>query len=81
MAERSSSGEYFVQVGVTALRNPATGEFLPSVPLYIKANVDDIDSKTDLSRGEREICSDIAGIFADKFDQYIQGCRKEGLKP
>lgn len=29
--------EKFIQVGVTALRDPATGEFLPAVPLYIKA--------------------------------------------
>ena len=29
--------EKYIQVGVTALRNPATGEFLPAVPLYIKA--------------------------------------------
>ena len=26
-----------VQVGVTALRDPATGEFLPAVPLYVSA--------------------------------------------
>ena len=29
--------EKYIQVGVTALRDPATGEFLPAVPLYIKA--------------------------------------------
>ena len=26
----------FVQVGVTAMRDPVTGGFLPSVPLYVK---------------------------------------------
>lgn len=26
-----------IQVGTTAMRDPATGEFLPAVPLYIKA--------------------------------------------
>ena len=26
----------FVQVGVTALRDPVTGEFLPAVPLFIR---------------------------------------------
>ena len=30
--------EKYIQVGVTALRDPATGGFLPSVPLYIKAD-------------------------------------------
>ena len=29
--------EKFIQIGVTALRDPATGDFLPAVPLYIKA--------------------------------------------
>jgi hypothetical protein len=28
----------YIQVGVTSLRNPATGEFMPSVPLFIKAS-------------------------------------------
>ena len=27
----------FIQIGVTALRDPGTGEYLPSVPLYIRA--------------------------------------------
>ncbi len=29
--------EGFVQVGVTALRDPVTLEFLPSIPLYVAA--------------------------------------------
>ena len=27
----------FIQVGTTALRDPGTGEFLPAVPLYVRA--------------------------------------------
>lgn len=27
----------YIQIGVTALRDHATGNFLPAVPLYIKA--------------------------------------------
>ena len=30
--------EKYIQVGYTALRDPATGDFLPVVPLYIKAD-------------------------------------------
>ena len=30
--------EEYIQIGVTAMRDPATGGFLPSVPLYIKAD-------------------------------------------
>ena len=35
--EENMTKEVFIQVGVTALRSP-TGEVLPSVPLYIKAD-------------------------------------------
>ena len=28
----------YIQIGVTATRNPVTGEFYPSVPLYIRAS-------------------------------------------
>lgn len=31
------NGDGYIQIGVTALRDPATGGFLPSVPLYIRA--------------------------------------------
>lgn len=31
----------YIQIGVTALRDPATGGFLPSVPLYIRAEDQD----------------------------------------
>lgn len=27
----------FIQIGSTALRDPVTGDFLPAVPLYIRA--------------------------------------------
>ncbi len=27
----------FIQIGVTAARDPMTGDFLPAVPLYIEA--------------------------------------------
>lgn len=27
----------FIQVGQTAMRDPATGDFLPAVPLYVRA--------------------------------------------
>lgn len=30
--------EEYIQIGVTAMRDSATGGFLPSVPLYIKAD-------------------------------------------
>ena len=80
MAERSVTGEYFAQIGVTALRNPATGEFLPSEPLYKKVCAEDVDKRTGLARCELDICHDIGGILAEKFGEYIRGCKKEGIK-
>ena len=29
--------ERYIQIGFTALRDPITGDYLPSVPMYIKA--------------------------------------------
>ena len=30
-----AKGKY-IQVGVTAMRDPKTGDFLPAIPLYVK---------------------------------------------
>ena len=27
----------FIQIGVTSMRDPVTGDFLPAVPIYIRA--------------------------------------------
>lgn len=56
----------FVQVGVTALRDPKTGGFLPAVPLYIKATPETRES-------EGAMIDDIASLFKDKMKQYIDG--------
>ena len=48
-------GEKYIQVGITALRDPATGKFLPSVPLFIK--------ETDEAK---EAAEEIANLKIDK---------------
>ena len=73
------SGEHFVQIGVTALRDP-TGAFLPAVPLYIKVDTDQVNEKTRMSVGEESLCADISGIFAEKFGQYVRATRKGAQK-
>ncbi len=45
--------ERFIQVGVTALRDPATGAYLPAVPLYIKA-------ESGAAETEQKVIEDIA---------------------
>ena len=56
----------YIQVGVTALRDPATRAFLDPVPLYIKATPEAEESAERLTR-------DIGRIFAEKFKQYKEG--------
>ncbi|MCI8857805.1 MAG: hypothetical protein HFH26_14895 [Clostridiaceae bacterium] len=62
-----------ISVGSFALRDPATGEFLPSVPLYIEATERAQESEKVLHR-------EIAHIFAGKMRQYAEGCEMIGDK-
>ena len=63
----------FVQVGVTAMRDPMTGDFLPAVPLYVES--------ADLEKGPvpKLDLSDIGRILAGKMRDYRKECKKEGL--
>ena len=63
----------YIQIGVTALRDPATGGYLPAVPLYIKAD----DSA---KAAETELIADIGKLFADRMRRYQQECQKAGLR-
>lgn len=59
----------FIQVGVTALRDPATGGFLPAVPLYIEAT-------PEAEEAENAMISDIGKVFAEKMKQYMDGVKE-----
>ena len=60
----------YIQVGETALRSP-TGEYLPSVPLYVKA--EDMEPEA-----AEKLEMDIARLFAGMMKEYIEGCKKAG---
>ena len=62
-----------IQIGSYAPRDPATGDFLPSVPLYIEATERAQQSEAVLHR-------EIAHIFAGKMRQYTEGCETVGDK-
>lgn len=63
----------YVQVGVTALRDPVTGDFMPSVPLYVRAE--------DQEKVEVPIFDDsMMRKMADKYKQYLEGCRRARKK-
>ena len=66
------SEERFIQIGVTALRDPATGEFLPAVPLYIKAEDGAVE-------GEEKLIEDIGKLFAQRMRQYKSKCQAAGV--
>ena len=65
----------FVQVGVTACRDPKTGGFLPAVPIYVE--------RSDLQNGPVDVpdLSDIGKLLAGKMRDYIDACKEEGLQP
>lgn len=56
----------FIQIGTTAARDPQTGEFLPSVPLFAEVSAD-------TERAAAKTTTDAAALFAQKMKQYIDG--------
>lgn len=60
--------EKYIQVGVTALRDPATGEFLPAVPLYIKA-------EDGAEEAEEKLIKDIGKLMAERIRRYKAACK------
>lgn len=67
-----NGNERYIQIGVTALRDPVSGEFLPAVPLYIKAE-DGADE------AEEKAIHDIGNLLAQRMKQYVDGCKEAGV--
>ncbi|MBR0355578.1 MAG: hypothetical protein IJK35_09415 [Oscillospiraceae bacterium] len=63
--------EKYIQVGEAALRGP-DGNFLPAVPLYIRAG--DCDEEA-----EEELIHDIGHLFALQMKKYMDECKKAGV--
>ena len=62
----------FIQVGVTAARDPMTGDFLPAVPLYIEA--------TDAAKKSADgLIEDIQSLFAARFAAYMDATEAAGV--
>lgn len=80
MAEKAFYGECFIQVGLTALRDPR-GNFLPGVPLYIKIDPTEVDQQTGLAECEKELLTDISGLFAGRFQRYLHGVQSMEHRP
>ena len=67
------SNERYIQVGFTALRDPATRDFLPAVPLYIKA-------EDNAEEAEEQLIHDVGKLLAQRIKQYIDGCKEAGVE-
>lgn len=65
--------EEFIQIGYTALRDPASGEYLPAVPLYIKAS-------DGAAEAEQKVIEDIGNLFALRMKAYMDGCKEAGVE-
>lgn len=63
----------YIQIGYTALRDPATGDYLPAVPLYIKAS-------DGAAEAEQKVIEDIGNLFAMRMKAYMDGCKKAGVE-
>ncbi|MBQ6256244.1 MAG: hypothetical protein IJI53_04535 [Clostridia bacterium] len=66
-------GEKFIQIGFTALRDPATGGYLPAVPLYIKA-------EDGAEEAEQKVIDDIGKLLAHRMKSYIDKCKEAGVE-
>lgn len=61
----------FIQVGCTAMRDPATGGYLPAVPLYIKAEDWAVEA-------QERLINDLGKLFAHRMKQYMDGVPEMG---
>lgn len=64
--------EKYIQVGVTAMREPGTGEFLPAVPLFIRA-------EDGAEEAEEKLINDIGKILAERMRRYEAACRAANI--
>lgn len=62
----------YIQIGVTALRDHATGNFLPAVPLYIKA-------EDGAEEGRQKLINDVGKLLAHRIKAYTEGCREANV--
>lgn len=61
-----------IQIGVTAARDPLTGDYLPAVPLYIE--------QTDAAKRSAEgLVEDIQSLFAARFAAYLEQTEAAGV--
>ena len=68
----SEAMERYIEVGMTALRDPKTGKYGKPVPLYIRAT-------EQADAAEQQMIDGIGNALADIMRRYVNGCRKAGV--
>ena len=63
----------FVQVGVTSVRDPVTGNLIQATPLYVKVK----DGAEVINEGIAEAAG---SIFAHQMRDYIKSCEEAGIE-
>lgn len=64
--------EHFIEVGVTALRNMGTSEFLPAVLLYIEAEDSAAAALENLEQ-------DLGNLLGQRVRMYKEQCAAAGI--
>lgn len=72
-------GEILKEIGQVAFRN-AAGEFTGKKSIYIKVSPEKLNPKTQMLPQEENTVNEIAKLFAEKFGQYVNECKKQGIK-
>lgn len=57
----------YIQIGVTALRDPVTGEALPAVPLYVR------EEDAEKVAPPAVIMNDVGKTLGEMFGKYVKG--------
>ena len=65
--------EEYIQIGYTALRDPKTGDYLPAVPLYIKA-------EEGAEEAEEKLIEDLGKLLAQRIKAYKDACKAAGVE-
>lgn len=74
----TTDGKILKEVGQVAFRAPG-GEFLRSQPIYITVEPEEVNPETQMLPQEEKTYDDIAKILAEKFGQYVKGCKEQGI--
>ena len=63
----------FIQVGVTSIRDPITGNMIQATPLYVKV-------KEGAEVVSENLVEAVGSVFAHQMRDYIKSCEEAGVE-